>query len=32
MKYYSLNKQAPDSSFENAVRKGLAPDKRTLFS
>ena len=31
MKYYSLNKQAPDSSFENAVRKGLAPDRGLYF-
>ncbi|TWO32866.1 threonine synthase [Seonamhaeicola sediminis] len=31
MKYYSLNKQAPDSSFENAVVKGLAPDKGLYF-
>ena len=31
MKYYSLNKQAPDSSFENAVRKGLASDRGLYF-
>ncbi|MGB1369790.1 MAG: threonine synthase [Flavobacteriaceae bacterium] len=31
MKYYSLNKQAPESSFENAVRKGLAPDIGLYF-
>ncbi|MGB2197177.1 MAG: threonine synthase [Flavobacteriaceae bacterium] len=31
MKYYSLNKQAPESSFENAVRKGLAPDRGLYF-
>ena len=31
MKYYSLNNQAPDSSFENAVRKGLAPDRGLFF-
>ncbi len=31
MKYYSLNKQAPDSNFENAVRKGLAPDRGLYF-
>ncbi|MGC6430875.1 MAG: threonine synthase [Jejuia sp.] len=31
MKYYSLNKQAPDSSFRNAVIKGLAPDKGLYF-
>jgi threonine synthase len=31
MKYYSLNKQAPNSNFENAVRKGLAPDRGLYF-
>ncbi len=31
MKYYSLNKQAPDTTFENAVVKGLAPDKGLYF-
>ncbi|APY12298.1 threonine synthase [Seonamhaeicola sp. S2-3] len=31
MNYYSLNKQAPDSTFENAVIKGLAPDKGLYF-
>jgi threonine synthase len=31
MKYYSLNKQAPDSTFKNAVIKGLAPDKGLYF-
>ncbi|WP_248722902.1 threonine synthase [Seonamhaeicola sp. ML3] len=31
MNYYSLNKQAPDSTFENAVVKGLAPDKGLYF-
>ena len=31
MKYYSLNKQAADSSFENAVRIGLAPDRGLYF-
>ena len=31
MHYYSLNKQAPISSFKNAVVKGLAPDKGLYF-
>ena len=31
MKYYSLNKQAPESTFKNAVIKGLAPDKGLYF-
>lgn len=31
MKYYSLNKKAPDSTFRNAVIKGLAPDKGLYF-
>lgn len=31
MNYYSLNKKAPNSSFKNAVVKGLAPDKGLYF-
>ena len=31
MNYYSLNKQAPDTSFKDAVIKGLAPDKGLYF-
>ena len=31
MKYYSLNKKAPSTSFKNAVIKGLAPDKGLYF-
>ncbi|GAL90692.1 threonine synthase [Jejuia pallidilutea] len=31
MNYYSLNKQAPKSTFKNAVIKGLAPDKGLYF-
>ena len=31
MQYYSLNKKAPNTSFEIAVRKGLAPDKGLYF-
>ncbi|AGC78420.1 threonine synthase [Nonlabens dokdonensis] len=31
MKYYSLNKKAPKTSFEQAVVKGLAPDKGLYF-
>lgn len=31
MQYYSLNKKAPKTSFEKAVRKGLAPDKGLYF-
>ena len=31
MNYYSLNKQAPISSFANAVIKGLAPDRGLYF-
>ena len=31
MQYYSLNKKAPKTSFEIAVRKGLAPDKGLYF-
>jgi threonine synthase len=31
LNYYSLNKQAPISNFENAVTRGLAPDKGLYF-
>lgn len=31
MNYYSLNKQAPNTSFRDAVIKGLAPDKGLYF-
>ncbi|AUS06704.1 threonine synthase [Pseudotamlana carrageenivorans] len=31
MNYYSLNHKAPDTTFENAVVKGLAPDKGLYF-
>ncbi|MFD2726027.1 threonine synthase [Hyunsoonleella rubra] len=31
MNYYSLNHIAPDSTFKNAVIKGLAPDKGLYF-
>ena len=31
MNYYSLNKKAPDTTFKNAVIKGLAPDKGLYF-
>lgn len=31
MNYYSLNKKAPDSSFKDAVIKGLAPDRGLYF-
>lgn len=31
MHYYSLNKQAPVTTFKNAVIKGLAPDKGLYF-
>ncbi|MFD2916058.1 threonine synthase [Psychroserpens luteus] len=31
MKYYSLNRKAPDTTFENAVIKGLAPDSGLYF-
>lgn len=31
MQYYSLNKKAPNTSFKNAVVKGLAPDKGLYF-
>ncbi len=31
MTYYSLNKQAPDVSFQEAVVRGLAPDKGLYF-
>ncbi len=31
MNYYSLNKKAPNTSFKNAVIKGLAPDKGLYF-
>lgn len=31
MRYYSLNKNAPDASFEEAVRRGIAPDKGLYF-
>ena len=31
MMYYSLNHKVPKTSFENAVRKGLAPDRGLYF-
>lgn len=31
MNYYSLNKKAPNTSFKDAVVKGLAPDKGLYF-
>ncbi|UKM64076.1 threonine synthase [Flavobacteriaceae bacterium GSB9] len=31
MNYYSLNRKAPNSTFKNAVIKGLAPDKGLYF-
>ncbi len=31
MNYYSLNKKAPNTSFKDAVTKGLAPDKGLYF-
>ncbi|NKI28333.1 threonine synthase [Arenibacter sp. 6A1] len=31
MKYYSLNKQAPNVSFKEAVVKGIAPDRGLYF-
>ena len=31
MNYFSLNKKAPNTTFENAVVKGLAPDKGLYF-
>ncbi len=31
MKYYSLNKKAPQTTFKNAVIKGLAPDRGLYF-
>ncbi|WP_353777669.1 threonine synthase [Winogradskyella sp. 3972H.M.0a.05] len=31
MNYYSLNRQAPDASFREAVIRGLAPDKGLYF-
>ncbi|MBT8244730.1 MAG: threonine synthase [Winogradskyella sp.] len=31
MKYYSLNKEAPNTTFEDAVVRGLAPDKGLYF-
>ncbi len=31
MNYYSLNRKAPNTSFKNAVIKGLAPDKGLYF-
>jgi threonine synthase len=31
LNYYSLNKKAPDTSFKDAVIKGLAPDKGLYF-
>lgn len=31
MNYYSLNKKAPNTTFKNAVVKGLAPDKGLYF-
>ena len=31
MKYYSLNKKAPNSSFKEAVIRGIAPDKGLYF-
>ncbi len=31
MNYYSLNKKAPNTTFEDAVVRGLAPDKGLYF-
>ncbi|MEH6535587.1 MAG: threonine synthase [Psychroserpens sp.] len=31
MNYYSLNRKAPDTTFSNAVIKGLAPDRGLYF-
>lgn len=31
MKYFSLNQQAPDTTFKDAVIRGLAPDKGLYF-
>jgi len=31
MNYYSLNKKAPNTTFEDAVIKGLAPDRGLYF-
>lgn len=31
MKYYSLNKKAPNTTFKDAVIKGIAPDKGLYF-
>lgn len=31
MQYYSLNRKAPSTTFENAVLKGLAPDRGLYF-
>ena len=31
MKYYSLNNQAPEVSFDEAVIRGIAPDKGLYF-
>ncbi|WP_053977755.1 threonine synthase [Mangrovimonas xylaniphaga] len=31
MKYYSLNRKAPETTFKDAVIKGLAPDKGLYF-
>jgi threonine synthase len=31
VKYYSLNRQAPDATFKEAVVRGLAPDKGLYF-
>lgn len=31
MKYYSLNKKAPNATFKDAVIKGIAPDKGLYF-
>ena len=31
MNYYSLNKKAPNTSFKDAVIKGLAPDRGLYF-
>ena len=31
MKYHSLNKKAPDTTFREAVIRGIAPDKGLYF-
>ena len=31
MNYYSLNKQAPNTSFKEAAIRGIAPDKGLYF-